>query len=619
MVALILLLGAFAATFYRFHQTHLIKNVTNNLRSFQNLLYLQLENDADMMASALEVILRDTKIKSALKEKNQDLLLKQTQPLFQRLRTEHRITHFYFSDPDRVNILRVHKPEKSGDTLERFTTLTAEKTHKFSSGIELGPLGTLTLRVVAPWYEGKELLGYVELGEEIEHIINKLHNIFDVEIQVLLMKKYLLRHNWEEGMEMLNRKTPWNKLPSIVIIYQTMETSPSDLDQLSAAQENNQRDLEILHQNQYYRTRFIPLIDAGYRQIGHMVVMYNITGLKSGLRSTLLLITGVCVGVGSVLFLLFYLFLGRVETQMKTDDLELIRIRKAVENARDAIIIMDPHGNISYWNPAADALFGYQAQEVLGKNLHNLLAPARYHEAFLSEFGTFKKTGEGSLVGNILELKAIRKGGVEFPVELSISAIELGNQSHAVGILRDITDRKEMEKQLRRLSYQDGLTGIANRRHFDEVLEKEWQRMKRDAKPLSLIMCDIDFFKNYNDTYGHQQGDNSLKQVASRLKECLKRPGDLVARYGGEEFVVVLPNTDTEGAFGLAEKMRLAIESLEITHSKSQISKRLTISLGVAAITPTSKILPADLISAADQALYGAKKTGRNRVHLFDQ
>jgi diguanylate cyclase (GGDEF)-like protein/PAS domain S-box-containing protein len=173
-------------------------------------------------------------------------------------------------------------------------------------------------------------------------------------------------------------------------------------------------------------------------------------------------------------------------------------------------------------------------------------------------------------------------------------------------------------EELKRLSYLDGLTGVANRRHFDEVLGLEWRRMMRDAKPLSLIMCDIDFFKTYNDTYGHQGGDDSLRQVANTLNSVLGRPEDLVTRYGGEEFAVTLPGTDSQGTKFLAETMRSRVESLGIVHVSSQVSEVLTISLGVASTIPTRGSSPHELISAADQALYEAKKEGRNRVNLAE-
>jgi len=178
---------------------------------------------------------------------------------------------------------------------------------------------------------------------------------------------------------------------------------------------------------------------------------------------------------------------------------------------------------------------------------------------------------------------------------------------------------KELEQrnlELQHLSRIDGLTGIPNRRSFDEALKKEWCRASRQTNEtdISLIMIDIDFFKLYNDGYGHQQGDDCLKLVAKEISKDIKRDCDLIARYGGEEFVAVLSNTSLHAAMKIAEKMRKHIEKLAIPHEYSAHETCVTLSLGVATLIPTKNNHPAQLIEAADKALYKAKKNGRNQV-----
>lgn len=173
--------------------------------------------------------------------------------------------------------------------------------------------------------------------------------------------------------------------------------------------------------------------------------------------------------------------------------------------------------------------------------------------------------------------------------------------------------RKANEK-LKKLVLLDTLTGIPNYRRFDEVFKLEWRRAVRNKRPISVIMIDVDFFKLFNDTYGHQAGDECLQKVARQLKSRCRRPSDLVARYGGEEFIVVLSEIDLEGALVVAEKLRAGVEGLKIPHKKSEVKKILTISLGCASIIPTTKDKPADLFKTADQALYKSKENGRNRI-----
>lgn len=167
-------------------------------------------------------------------------------------------------------------------------------------------------------------------------------------------------------------------------------------------------------------------------------------------------------------------------------------------------------------------------------------------------------------------------------------------------------------QQLQHLASIDSLTQVANRRQFDQQLEQEWRRMSRQQTPLSLILCDIDFFKAYNDTYGHQAGDACLQQVAAVLNHSLRRAGDLVARYGGEEFVVLLPDTEMAGAIRIVEQIQAEIVALAIAHKNSPINHRLTLSFGVASVIPAPESLPETLITAADVALYEAKDQGRN-------
>ena len=175
----------------------------------------------------------------------------------------------------------------------------------------------------------------------------------------------------------------------------------------------------------------------------------------------------------------------------------------------------------------------------------------------------------------------------------------------------------DANRELTRLTSVDGLTGISNRRCFDESIQREWQRARRNRLPLSILMADVDAFKQYNDSYGHQAGDECLKTLAQQFGSQLKRPGDLVARFGGEEFVVILPETNSIGAGRVADTMRRAVLALELPHAVSPVGQHVTVSLGAATAYPSpddNDGAVANLLDRADKALYEAKRAGRNRV-----
>lgn len=183
-------------------------------------------------------------------------------------------------------------------------------------------------------------------------------------------------------------------------------------------------------------------------------------------------------------------------------------------------------------------------------------------------------------------------------------------------LVHESSERERLNEELDRLAHQDALSGLANRRHFDVLLEREWERLRREARPLALLFIDIDYFKNYNDTYGHGAGDECLMAIGGVLKNVARRPGDVAARYGGEEFVVLLPGTELAGARELGERIIQDIDALAISHAASLVAEMVTASVGLAVLVPQEKFSMTDLLAQADAALYAAKHAGRHRLMM---
>ena len=318
-----------------------------------------------------------------------------------------------------------------------------------------------------------------------------------------------------------------------------------------------------------------------------------------------------------------------------------IRLKAVLDTAVDAIICIDSHGIIDLFNYAAEKIFGYNAAEVIGRNV-SILMPEPYaseHDGYIAHY---EKTGKKKIIGIGRETIARHKNGRKFPIELAVSEAVLGNRRLYTGIVRDITQRKQTEEEiehykkhleklvnektreleaanekLKALVNIDSLTGLENRRYFDEVLNIEIHRAARTDSPLSLLMCDIDYFKLYNDHYGHVKGDECLKKIARCFKNTFMRATDVPARFGGEEFAVILPDTELEEARQLSEKLGDSIHALKITHEASRAADHITISTGIACMQPGQQVSCTTLIGMADEALYSAKAKGRNRIEIY--
>jgi diguanylate cyclase (GGDEF)-like protein/PAS domain S-box-containing protein len=307
-------------------------------------------------------------------------------------------------------------------------------------------------------------------------------------------------------------------------------------------------------------------------------------------------------------------------TEKLEKEFELRLSKNILDRILDGVVATNLEGKIVYVNPSFEEITGYSQNEAVGNTLS--LVRSYQHDQIFYDTLWKEIRAVGVWEGEIINRK---KDGSLFIQRTQIHTIfdEKKQPLLYTSIFRDITLQKEAEIQLKEanqileeLSNLDGLTGMANRRFYDETLDNEWSHALLSAKPLSLIMLDIDHFKIYNDTYGHLKGDECLKQVAKTLKNTLKRQGDFIARYGGEEFSVILPNTSLGGAAIVAENLRSKIESLNMEHTNSKVKPIVTISIGVSSMIPTEQSNPKDLIELADRALYKAKNKGRNQVKV---
>lgn len=296
------------------------------------------------------------------------------------------------------------------------------------------------------------------------------------------------------------------------------------------------------------------------------------------------------------------------------------RFRLLAEASSDIISLTDLQGIRHYVSPASFELLGLQPSEALGGSYRDLVHP--------EDLGELERQLDDCRSGGSarsIEYRCRKADGNYIWVETKHRIYrhpDTGEPAGFVNVTRDISLRKMAEEERQRafatveqLASLDALTGVANRRNFDMVLEREWLRAAREQTSLSLLLIDVDRFKPYNDVYGHLTGDECLRNVVAAIKPLICRPADLLARYGGEEFVVILPHTDARGASQMAEWIRREVESRKLPHPGNPPHAVITLSIGCASLTPHPSLSYLHLLEAADQALYRAKSAGRNRIH----
>jgi len=284
------------------------------------------------------------------------------------------------------------------------------------------------------------------------------------------------------------------------------------------------------------------------------------------------------------------------------------RLRAILDTTPDGVIVITDRGIVCEFNPGAESLFGYRAEEMIGSSVNRLMpsADAMKHDHYVRN----PNNAASRLMTEGRQVSGRRKNGEEFPIEVTVGEAYIGQNRVHVGVIRDITKRKAIEEKLRELAVTDNLTGALNRHGFGEIAENAFMVSKRYSRPLSILMIDADHFKDINDNYGHDAGDRVLIRFSSVVSETL-RSTDVLCRYGGEEFLALLPETTFEEAAILADRLLSALRTTEVRIG-DHVTVRFTVSIGVASLTPEVQDL-ASVIQRADEALYKAKKEGRDR------
>ncbi|MFH1495061.1 MAG: EAL domain-containing protein [Pseudomonadota bacterium] len=323
-LALLALLGLFHYGVYQHEKNTDDKAFGHDINSVQIYYQRALLRRSEKLGAALESILHDEFFQAALRAGDRDTLLQRATPLFKQLHNVYGITHFYFTDIARVNVLRVHQPQRHGDTIDRFTTLSAEKNGKTVSGLELGPLGTFTLRVVAPMRDAKGLVGYVELGEEIEEVLHGVQAIVGTDHLLAIDKQFLSRKTWEESMQRLGRAAVWDRHQDTVIVHQTLDVPDQDVARLLSVAGRTRRGVDIKLGAKHYYAASIPLEEAGGRKVGRLLVLRDKTQSQAEMNATLRIFSLAFLLLGGALFGMLYFIVGRVQRRLELSSEQIL-------------------------------------------------------------------------------------------------------------------------------------------------------------------------------------------------------------------------------------------------------------------------------------------------------
>ncbi len=442
------------ALLYHQHQEQMNARTALAATEVQADLQLLMKQQARGLATALHTIALDDRALQGLKSGDRVRLLANCHELYETLHNEQDLTHFYFFDVDRVCLLRVHNPQKFGDSIDRFTAIEAERTGKTAYGIELGPLGTFTLRAVMPVFDGPTLLGYVELGKEVEDALQTIHsNLPGVELAVTIYKDALMREEWEAGMRMLGREAEWDRLSHNVIIYASQGHLSdafarfADHD-LATGHDHDANDREVVDGNRVWRVIIMPLKDASGNEVGHLHTMNDISELKATFHRNMTLGAAVGLTLLTALLALVYVMLSRTDAGIRAQGKVLResekKYRSIFDSIQDVYVEIGFDGTIIEITESIKEASGYSRPEILGTQIGGYFVSTEDQKVLMS-----KLAAKGYLTDHEVLLKHKDETIRVCSLSLRIGSNSEGKPMKVVGNMRDITVRKRMETALK--------------------------------------------------------------------------------------------------------------------------------------------------------------------------
>lgn len=581
------------------------KNVANQFSAF---LGKNVKHEASVMTECIGFIHKDASVRRAFAARDKRSLYERTRSIYESLGKSIQLTHLYFILPDGTVLLRVHDYGRDLDVVKRSTFLKAQESQAQVYGLEFGIRKNYTLRIVEPWYEGEKLIGYIEMGKEIDKIFEEYTSMLGTDVFMAVKKE-----NFLDSPDFMSRGYDQHREFGDYYIAYATRAIPDQMEKILDGEIDH---TDIADRGKEYYVAKTKLSDYSQRNLGYLVFMQDVSlehrviySSVAALAVMLFVLSLLFFGSGSLLIRRKETNINALTSELEEQKNELERFNVKLQNLFDLqqnFVILTDGRRLIMANRAMFDFFGYSTLHDFHQH-HDCIC-----DRFIEDdhFFHLKRVPKNELWVDTLQhlpqekriVAMLDAYGATHAFNISVNEFEPGNYIVA---LTDISDTMKKQIALIERVYHDPLTGAYSR----EFLQKNFRRLRASIKPLRMgvIISDIDYFKEVNDTYGHIRGDQVLQRFVDTLQSSM-RPSDYLIRWGGEEFIIVMAVDSLHSLLNATEHLRMTLEQAhfpEVGH--------LTASFGATLMHETE--LLSVCIERCDRALYTAKQSGRNQVH----